>query len=135
MENHVEELLKARNIRYARTAITENRNKPDFLFPGTNEYHDSCFGVALLTMLGVKSTCKDRWRQVLDEADRIQRKHLLTLEPSISESQTISMQSRKLQLVLPESLHTTYTETQQQWLMPVHGFIEHVQFNQRRLGV
>jgi hypothetical protein len=30
-------------------------------------------------MLGSKSTLKDRWRQVLDEADRITHKHLLTL--------------------------------------------------------
>jgi hypothetical protein len=30
-------------------------------------------------MLGVKTTCSDRWRQVLAEADRIQLKHLLTL--------------------------------------------------------
>jgi hypothetical protein len=28
-------------------------------------------------MPGVKSTCKDRWRQVLAEADRIDHKHLL----------------------------------------------------------
>ena len=27
------------------------------------------------SMLGVKTTCKDRWRQVLSEADRIPQKH------------------------------------------------------------
>ena len=36
----------------------------------------------------VKSTCKDRWRQVLSEADRIPNKHLFTLEAAISENQT-----------------------------------------------
>jgi len=133
LENHVEALLKARSIQYARTAVTENRSKPDFMFPGSNEYHDINFDVRLLTMLGVKSTCKDRWRQVLSEAERIQHKHLLTLEPSISKNQTDEMQARQLQLVLPEQIHGTYTQAQQQWLMPVHAFLEHVQFNQRAM--
>ena len=42
-------------------------------------------------MLGAKSTCKDRWRQVLAEDEKISRKHLLTLEPGISEPQTHQM--------------------------------------------
>lgn len=74
-------------------------------------------------MLGVKSTCKDRWRQVLAEADRIERKHLLTLEAAISNNQTDEMQAKNLQLVLPRSLHYTYTETQQLWIMDVSSFI------------
>ncbi|EJA5030400.1 hypothetical protein MU985_004932 [Salmonella enterica] len=39
-------------------------------------------------MLAYKSTCKDRWRQMLNEAVRIPDKHLLTLESSICENQT-----------------------------------------------
>ena len=42
-------------------------------------------------MLAVKSTCKDRWRQILAEADRLPVKHLLTLEPGISVAQTDEM--------------------------------------------
>jgi hypothetical protein len=45
------------------------------------------------------------------------------------------MQARQLQLVLPEQIHGTYTQTQQQWLMSVHDFLEHVQFNQRRMTI
>ncbi|ASD85469.1 hypothetical protein LB105_004113 [Salmonella enterica] len=58
------------------------------MFPGISHYHDSEFPHARLTMLASKSTCKDRWRQMLNEAVRISDKHLLTLEPSISENQT-----------------------------------------------
>ncbi|HEX9860007.1 MAG TPA: type II restriction endonuclease, partial [Nitrospirota bacterium] len=96
--------------------------KPDFLFPGKIEYHDLAYDPARLTMLGVKSTCKDRWRQVLAEADRIEQKHLLTLETAISTNQTDEMQSKKLQLVLPRTIHTTYTPTQQAWLMDIATF-------------
>lgn len=51
------------------------------------------FSIIACTMLGVKSTCKDRWRQVLSEAKRIDNKHLATLEPGISENQTAEMQA------------------------------------------
>jgi len=74
-------------------------------------------------MLGVKSTCKDRWRQVLSEADRIDKKHLLTLEPAISPNQTNEMQSKLLQLVIPKPLHNTYLPNQKEWLMSIAEFV------------
>jgi hypothetical protein len=124
LENHLEILFKECGIRYSRTPITENKSKPDFIFPGENEYHDVRFDSLRLTMLGVKSSCKDRWRQVLAEADRIDKKHLLTLEAAISKSQTDEMQSKNLQLVLPRALHNTYSNEQQNWIMDVAGFTE-----------
>ncbi len=126
LENHVEQLFVARGIRYSRTPITENRSKPDFIFPGIAEYHNPGFDGRFLTMLGVKSTCKDRWRQVLAEANRIQCKHLLTLETAISENQTYEMTANCLRLVVPEGLHHTYTPDQQKILMDMKGFIERV---------
>ncbi|MBU6952743.1 type II restriction endonuclease [Hahella sp. HN01] len=130
LENHLELLLKENGLRYTRTAATENKSKPDFLFPGEKEYHDPTFDPLRLTMLGVKSTCKDRWRQVLAEANRINEKHLLTLETAISTNQTDEMAARRLQLILPRSLHQTYTQAQQAWLMDVEAFIGLVQQRQ-----
>ncbi|SAK89838.1 Type-2 restriction enzyme EcoRII [Caballeronia pedi] len=123
LENHLEVLLMANGVRYSRTAATENKSKPDFLFPGVIEYHDRAFLAAHLTMLGVKSTCKDRWRQVLSEADRISEKHLLTLETAISQRQTDEMRSKGLQLVLPQKLHGSYTASQQTWLLDITQFL------------
>jgi len=131
LENHMEVVFTALGIRYKRTAITENKSKPDFLFPGQQEYHDDTFPTALLSMLAVKSTCKDRWRQVLAEADRIDSKHLLTLEPGISTNQTSEMQDKRLQLVLPKPLHTTYTTQQQAWLYDLRTFAELVRGRQQ----
>lgn len=45
-----------------------------------------------------------------------------TLEPSISENQTDEMKAERVQLVLPRSLHPTYTAAQQVWLMDVESF-------------
>lgn len=123
LENHVEQIFKDHQLVYTRNGVTENKSKPDFLFPEITAYHTVDFPASLLTMLGVKSTCKDRWRQVLSEATRIEYKHLLTLETGISEHQTNEMQEKKLQLVVPAPLHVTYRSAQQQWLMSLQDFI------------
>lgn len=130
LENHLEAVFVAQTIGYQRGAETENRNKPDFLFPGGDHYRDREFPADRLTMLGAKSTLKDRWRQVLSEAQRIQEKHILTLEPGISENQTDEMQAKHLQLVMPSRLHSTFRPRQQEWLMTVADFLSVVRARQ-----
>jgi hypothetical protein len=130
LENHLEAIFKASALKFARGAETENRNKPDFLFPGAAEYRDSAFPTARLTMLGAKSTLKDRWRQVLSEAQRIPEKHLLTLEPGISENQTNQMKGEALHLVIPAPLHSTYLPAQRSELLKLREFIELVRSRQ-----
>lgn len=130
LENHLEEIFKIHKVSYSRNKITENKAKPDFLFPGISQYRNPDFPASRLTMLGVKSTCKDRWRQVLTEAARIDVKHLFTLEPGISENQTAEMQAHRLQLVLPKSLHETYKPKQKKWLLDLKSFIKLVKSRQ-----
>lgn len=130
LENHLEFLFTKNCLRHTRAAVTENKARPDFLFPGSAEYRNLAFDPLKLTMLGVKSTCKDRWRQVLAEAGRIEKKHLLTLEMAISTHQTDEMAANQLQLVVPRSLHATYTSGQQSWLMDVASFMELVRYRQ-----
>jgi len=134
LENHLEAMFNECKIQYSRTKTTEQKSKPDFLFPGQKEYHDPNFNPLRLTMLGVKSSCKDRWRQVLAEANRIKNKHLLTLEAAISTNQTDEMKAKNLQLVLPRSLHSTYTVNQRPWLMDVESFTALVMERQVRTG-
>jgi hypothetical protein len=131
----MEVIFTESGVRYERGAVSEGRSKPDFLFPGGDEYRNPEFDAIFLTMLGVKSSCKDRWRQVLTEARKIERKHLLTLETAISQNQTDQMRDERLQLVLPKSLHGTYTLSQQNDLLDVEGFIREVQQKQARMIV
>ncbi len=123
LERHISQLFDIYKIRYSHGQVTEGNKKPDFVFPGIAEYRDISFPVESLTVLGVKTTSKDRWRQVLSEADRVPRKHLLTLEPSISQNQTDEMTSSNLQLVVPKATHESYNEKQRSWLMNVSEFI------------
>ena len=123
LEHHVRAVLDAHEISYADQFKTAKGKKPDFLFPSAEAYVDPDFPDANLTLLAAKSTCKDRWSQVLSEADRIQYKHLLTLEAAISPSTTDTMRKEKLQLVVPQSVQRSYSSAQQDWLMDVGEFV------------
>lgn len=123
LENHIEHIVRRHEIRYARGKETENHARPDFVFPGIEEYRNAGFPAERLSLLGVKSTCKDRWRQVLAEAARIEKKHLLTLEAGISGSQTAQMQASQLALVVPFAIQNSYNESQRAWLLSVKNFL------------
>ena len=58
----------------------------------------------------------------MTEAGRIEIKHLFTLEPRISQSQTDEMIGHKLQLVVPEEIKTTFNSEQQKWLLALEDF-------------
>ncbi|PPD45950.1 MAG: restriction endonuclease [Methylocystis sp.] len=130
LEHHLGAIFAAHHLPFDRKPKTEGKAEPDFLFPGGKQYHDASFPSERLTLLGSKSTCKDRWRQVVLEGARVEKKHLITLEPSISEHQTNEMQAHKLQLILPKLLHATYKPAQQGWLMDLEGFVNLVRSRQ-----
>jgi hypothetical protein len=132
LENHIEHIIRQYEIPYSRGKETENHSRPDFVFPGIDEYHDSTFPAERLNLLGVKSTCKDRWRQVLAEATGIEKKHLLTLEAGISEGQTSQMRASLLALVVPIPIQASYSATQRGWLLSVRDFIAFV--SQKQAG-
>jgi hypothetical protein len=123
LENHLEHIFCTLGIHNNRTPVTEGKARPDFLFPGSSAYRDAGFPADLLTVLGVKTSCKDRWRQVLAEADRIPEKHLLTLEPSITPAQTAEMQQKNVRLVVPSEIQATYTAAQRSWLLAVSDLV------------
>lgn len=108
LEHHLSAVFDANAIHYERGARTENNSRPDFLFPGSLEYHNAEIGSPPLRMLGAKTTCKDRWRQVLTEAAKIPDKHLFTLETAISQNQLQEMHGASLVLVSTPAVLATY---------------------------
>lgn len=129
-EGHLETLFQKNDLKFERAKgknrVTENNAKPDFIFPSFASYHDKDFPAERLIMLGAKTTCKDRWRQVLSEANRVSRKHLVTIEPAISSAQTDEMLSSHLQLVVPLTIQDTFTPSQRSRLIDLAGFISEV---------
>lgn len=127
LELHVRHILNEENFEAGRTYShqpeSEPGKKPDFLFPSQEAYRNPAFPAHQLRMLGVKTTCKDRWRQIIPEADRIEEKHLLTLQEGVSENQFREMTDQKVRLVVPSGLHDSYPEAVRSHLISLESFI------------
>jgi hypothetical protein len=130
-ENQLRAVFDTHDIKYDEQVITEKGKKPDFIFPGKAQYYDAGFQVELLTMLAAKSTCKDRWPQILPEAERLPQKHLATLEPAISVPQTDLMRNSGVQLIVPAELQSSYTDDQRAWLWKISDFLDLVKRRQQ----
>jgi len=104
-----------------------SRKTPDFLFPSREAYLDPSFPPHRLRMLAVKTTCKDRWRQILNEADRIPIKHLLTLQEGVSEPQFREMKQAGVRLVVPQPLHVKFPKALREELISLGAFLRQVQ--------
>lgn len=102
LEHNLSAIFDASSLLFEEQVITEGNKKPDFIFPDGASYHNFLFPADKLTMLGAKTTCKDRWRQVLNEANRIENKHLFTLQLGVSKNQLAEMKEEKLTLVIPK---------------------------------
>lgn len=103
-EHQLETIFLKNSVRFDAQGKTASGDIPDFLFPSLADYEKSPL-VDHLTMLAAKTTCKERWTQVLQEAPRIPRKHLATMSPAIPPEQLSRMRHANLTLVLPESRH------------------------------
>ncbi len=111
------------NTDFCHKPTVESGKKPDFIFPSQAAYDNKDFPAAKLRMLAAKTTCKDRWRQVINEANRIPEKHLLTLQEGISDNQFAEMQEEKVRLVVPSGLHSSYSDNVRPHLISFESFI------------
>jgi len=126
LELHLARVFTEERIAYDDHKVTENNNVPDFIFPSIAEYHARPVGDPRLLMLAVKTTCKDRWRQVLPEAEKIPRKHLFTLDTGISGNQHAQMTAAGLTLVVPAQRVNDFPEAVRPQLMTLEAFIASV---------
>ena len=130
LELHVRQILReedfveGRDFDYRRAS--EPNKEPDFLFPSAEAYRDPSSRPDRLRMLAVKTTLRDRWRQILEEADRIETKHLLTLQEGLSENQFREIRQARVQLVVPGALHDRFPKTVQTQLQTLESFIADV---------
>jgi hypothetical protein len=111
------------NQQFSHQPESEQGKRPDFLFPSASAYRDQSFPDDRLRMLAVKTTCKDRWRQILNEANRIRHKHLLTLQEGVSESQFAEMVQAGVQLVVPSAISESFPRSVRPHLQTLESFI------------
>lgn len=127
LEHHVDFLFSSFELPFSHPGQSEGNKKPDFLLPSNSAYADTDYPASNLIFLGAKTTCKDRWRQILNEANRIPQKHLLTLQQGISPNQLDEMAEEKVTLVVPKAYHTLYPEQYRDRLWSVQKFIRYTE--------
>lgn len=128
LEHHLSAIFDENSIRYTAQAVTEGNKKPDFLFPSEEAYHDMTFSIEKLCVLAAKTTCKDRWRQVLTEANRLrdQNKYLCTMQQGISAAQMDEMQEERVILVVPRPYIRAYPRDRQDRIWTVTKFVSYI---------
>lgn len=129
LEHHLSAIFDGNNIEYTAQAVTEGNKKPDFIFPSQEAYHDIRFSDNNLISLAAKTTCKDRWRQILNEANRLKDrpKYLCTLQQGISGAQMDEMQAENVILVVPKPYIKTYPVERQERIWTIGRFVKYVQ--------
>lgn len=133
LEHHLSEIFLRSELIFEEQAVTEDKKKPDFLFPNAECYHNLQFPTEDLVVLGAKTTCKDRWRQVLTEADRVEEKYLFTLQQAISKNQLKEMHDSNLKLVVPRKYIDSFPKEFQSEICDLSGFINMVRTKQQNL--
>lgn len=133
LEHHLANIFTNNDLVFEEQAITEEKKKPDFLFPNAECYHNILFPGDLITVLGAKTTCKDRWRQVLNEADRVDVKYLFTLQQGISSNQLKEMQDYNLKLVVPSKYIQSFPLNYRKNIYDLSTFITIVKDRQERI--
>jgi hypothetical protein len=95
-----EHILKSAGIPHK---MPEDRRQARRMIPSEEAYNDKDYPADQLCIIGVKRTCRDRWRQVLNEGKRVEAKHILTMQPTLSTDQLKQMNDRQVRLVVPAS--------------------------------
>lgn len=124
LEHHLAEIFRNFDLRFSAQSRTEDNKKPDFLFPAEEQYHNPRFDEGKLIMLASKTTCKDRWRQILNEADRVKTKHLFTLQQGISSNQLDEMYRHNVCLVVPQPYLKSFPGKFRDRIMTLDSFVK-----------
>lgn len=130
LEHHLAEVFKNFKLNFQTQVVTEENKKPDFIFPNIESYQNQLFDGSKLVFLASKTTCKDRWRQILNEADRIRDKHLFTLQQGISRNQLSEMYNAGVRLVVPKPYISYFPEDFRDRILSLNRFVSYVSCTQ-----
>ena len=128
LEYHLAALFTGNKLPFESQVITEGKKRPDFIFPSEIAYHDQNYDADNLIVLAAKTTCKDRWRQILNEADRVRhrKKYLCTLQHGISIAQLTEMRDERVVLVVPKPIIADYPKEYRREIFSLEQFIAFV---------
>lgn len=136
LEIHLKYVFDRSRIACAHGVITSDQRRPDFLFPSLDAYESyrvrhrdaennvSSSDAEGVFFLAAKTTCKDRWRQILTEAPGVNRRYLFTLQQAISKAQLDEMSDEGVTVVMPESYRRKFDAQNRGRILSLAEFIE-----------
>ena len=132
LELHMREILIEENFQEGKDFSYQPKvgGRPDFLFPNEKAYLNQNFPRENIKMLAVKTTFKDRWRQVTRECPDLQTRYLLTLQEGVSEDQFRLITEAGIRLVVPEPIISKYKNTIRPDILTLEAFLAEVRLVQ-----
>lgn len=126
LEHHLSFIFSKNLLTFCEQKITEGNSRPDFIFPSIDAYHDSKYHRQEIFVLAAKTTCKDRWRQILSETKNLDIHYLFTLQQGITTNQLDEMLDSGVQLVVPKQHLYTFSEAYRGKILTLKSFINEV---------
>ena len=102
-EHHIEAMLEAGNIPFAKQVVMDAKKRPDFVLPSLSHLKKPYEGAQRGLILSAKTTLRERWKQVQREMGGSDL-FLATVDESIAANAIEDMASMGINLVVPETL-------------------------------
>lgn len=102
-EHHIEAMLEAGNIPFAKQVVMDAKKRPDFVLPSLVHLKKPYEGAQRGLILSAKTTLRERWKQVQREMGGSDL-FLATVDESIAANAIEDMASMDINLVVPETL-------------------------------
>jgi len=128
-ELHLDRLFSDLGLQFETQVQTEPGSKVDFLFPGIVQYLDASFPLDDLVHMNAKTTVRERWMQIRNEAKRLTTRHLGTVDSSLSPPTLTNIKAAGIRVVIPSAILSTYPRGSSLW--SVSEFADFVRSTQR----
>lgn len=102
-EHHIEAMLEAGSIPFAKQVVMDAKKRPDFVLPSLVHLKKPYLGAQRGLILSAKTTLRERWKQVQREMGGSDL-FLATVDESIAANAIEDMASIGIHLVVPENL-------------------------------
>ena len=122
-ETHIAALLKLADVSFDQPPRLPDGSKPDFLFPSMAAYNNPAVPDDRLTFLAAKTTTKERWRQVVTEASRLEERYLITMDRQLNGEVLNAMAHNHVVPVIAAPLQVEYGPTLSTQMTTVGAFI------------
>ncbi|GAB3085172.1 type II restriction endonuclease [Pedococcus soli] len=123
LESHLETVLEQHGIAFEAQPRLDG-TRPDFVMPSAEAYDAAAPGSEDVFVVAVKTTCKDRWRQIVSEGPKAHIRYLVTLQRGISSAQMREIREAGVRLVVPADRHKDFTEPDRRDLLTIREFIQ-----------